>query len=98
MLAVLARRAGIPVNRGDHRLRLKLHRSDVICRPDPLALFVARHRGTDAVSGEGVPRILHGLGSRRVSDVDEILELNPLDPLPDNYRARNDYGARLQAG
>jgi hypothetical protein len=31
------------------------------------------------------------------SYVYEVLELNPLDPLPDNYRARNDYDARLQA-
>ncbi|MBX8688085.1 hypothetical protein GO011_11675 [Mycobacterium sp. 20091114027_K0903767] len=31
------------------------------------------------------------------SYVYEVLELNPADPIPDDYRVRNDYDDRLKA-
>lgn len=39
----------------------------------------------------------HAAEAKAHSYVYEVLELNPGDPLPDNYRARNEYDALLKA-
>jgi hypothetical protein len=39
----------------------------------------------------------HAAQAKAHAYVREVLDLDPLDPLPDDYRARNDYDDRLKA-